>query len=158
MRCLAVPQRLSSGSRGVFRQGGCGSCGRSVGEQAQYPCVREVRTLSPALTRSHAAGPHYPVSVGSASRQRPPRSSRLRPPRPPEWLAGAFGSPGYGGRPPRSRRGAVLSCAQLWIWHDFTIPRAVPGTPTHCSRLRSRAFRRPRNFPRSRKRKRFSPR
>ena len=56
-----------------------------------------------------------------------------------------------------SRRRAVLSCAQLSIWHDFN-STSRPGDAQPCSRPRSRAFRRPRNFPRSRKRKRFSRR
>ena len=42
--------------------------------------------------------------------------------------------------------------------HDFIIPRTVPRTLMPCSPLRSRAFRRPPNCPRSRKRKRFSAR
>jgi VirC1 protein len=71
-RCVALPCLKGypaaplGGSRGVFRQGACGSCGRSVGEQAQYSCVREVRTLSPALTRSHAAEVKCPALESGA--------------------------------------------------------------------------------------------
>jgi hypothetical protein len=48
----------------------------------------------------------------------------------------------------RSRRRAVLSFAQFSIWQDCINPRAVPLTLMPCWRLPSRAFRRPRNFPR----------
>jgi hypothetical protein len=47
---------------------------------------------------------------------------------------------------------AALSLAKL------ITQRTNPPTPPPCSRLRSRAFRRARNFPRPRRRKRFSPR
>ena len=61
--------------------------------------------------------------------------------------------------PSRSSRGrAVLSCALLSVWHGSIIRLAVPRRLMPCSRLRSRAFRGHPNFPRSRKRKRFSPR
>jgi hypothetical protein len=43
------------------------------------------------------------------------------------------------------------------MWHHCIIPRADPWTLILCSHLRSRAFRRPRNFPRSRTRKCSSP-
>jgi hypothetical protein len=56
----------------------------------------------------------------------------------------------------QQQRARILSCAQLSIWHDFIIPRTVLRTLMLCSRLRSRLFHRPPNFPRSRKRKRFS--
>jgi hypothetical protein len=52
-----------------------------------------------------------------------------------------------------SRRRAVSSCAQRSRWRSSITQRTDPRTLTPCSRLRSRAFRRPRNFPRSRKRK-----
>jgi hypothetical protein len=35
---------------------------------------------------------------------------------------------------------AVLSCAQLSIWHEFTILRTVSQTLMPCSRRRSRCF------------------
>jgi predicted negative regulator of RcsB-dependent stress response len=57
------------------------------------------------------------------------------------------------------RRGrAVWSYAQLWIWHDFIIPRAVPRMLMPCSLLRSRVFRRPRISSKSKRRKLYSVR
>jgi hypothetical protein len=49
-------------------------------------------------------------------------------------------------------RGSLAASPPVNPPHDFIVPRTVPPTPMPCSRLRSGAFRRPRNFPRSRKR------
>jgi hypothetical protein len=58
----------------------------------------------------------------------------------------------------KRRRRAVSSCLQLSIWRDFIISLAAPRMLTPCSRLRSRAFRRLQNSPRSKRRERCSPR
>jgi hypothetical protein len=59
---------------------------------------------------------------------------------------------------PAIRRRGVSSCARRSRWRSSITQRTNPRTLMPCSRLRSRAFRRPRNFPRSRKRKCSSPR
>jgi hypothetical protein len=62
-----------------------------------------------------------------------------------------------GGDAGAARRDARI-VVKLSQENALIILRTDPRTPMLCSRRRSRAFRRPRNFPRSRKRKRFSAR
>jgi hypothetical protein len=57
-----------------------------------------------------------------------------------------------------SRRHGVSSCARRSRWRSSITQRTDPPTPMRCLRQRLGAFRRPRNFPRSRKHKRSSPR
>src|SRR6516162_9937522 len=61
--------------------------------------------------------------------------------------------------PSRSSRGrAASSCARRYRWRGFIRVQTAPPTLVPRSLPRWKVFYRPRNFPRSRKRKRFSPR
>ena len=57
-----------------------------------------------------------------------------------------------------SRRQRASSCARRCRWRSFINRPTAPPTPMPCSRPRSKVFRRRRNFRRSKRRKRCSPR
>ena len=58
----------------------------------------------------------------------------------------------------KSKKRGASSCAPPCHWLSFINQPSAPPTRMPCSRQRSKAFRRRRNFPRLRKRRRYSPR